>query len=219
MKYTPEEKQEILNDQKQMYALVEKYGKEDVLKYINSKLNEDEEDVPVEEPMEEPVEEPVEEPLEFTRPVKNEKQKQMMQDVRRFANAVKVAMDEDHYACTKEAAKVIVNIVKKASTIEKTFIPEEVDKTMICTMSEAVLMLVCMLLDDEYGPDSIQYIGYRNYRGNNNPYDYSWFEEEIEDEDSDYYGKDILDFFQTLYGENRDFALYFNNVYYAIQEV
>lgn len=44
MKYTFKEKQEILNDQKQIRVLVEKYGKEDVLKYINSKLNEDEEE-------------------------------------------------------------------------------------------------------------------------------------------------------------------------------
>ena len=44
MKYTFKEKQEIQNDQKQIRVLVEKYGKEDVLRYINSKLNEDEEE-------------------------------------------------------------------------------------------------------------------------------------------------------------------------------
>jgi len=203
MRYTVEEKQEIINDQKQMQALVEKYGKEDIIKYINDKLNEEE----------------LEEPIQFNRPARNEKQLQMMQDVKKFAEAVKIAMDEDHYNCTKTAAKVIVNITKKARQLKDKFIPKEVDDIMICTFGEAVIMLACMLLDDEYGPESVKYIGYNGYRGNNNPYDYSWFEEEVTDEDSDYYEKDVLEFFQTLYKENIEFKKYFDSIYYQLQKV
>ena len=73
---------------------------------------------------------------------------------------------------------------------------------------ELIYMLAIMLLDDNYTRSEILNLGYTIYKGNNNPYDYSWFEEENNK------GETVLDIIQNLYRSNNKFEEIFNKIYW-----
>lgn len=81
---------------------------------------------------------------------------------------------------------------------------------------ELIFMLAVMLLDDGYNWKMLQNIGYKGYPGKNNPYDYSWFEEENED------GDDVLTILKDLYDEDNidgeKFSEMFDNVMEKIED-
>jgi len=76
-----------------------------------------------------------------------------------------------------------------------------------------LLMLSVMLLDDQHTLDSITLLGYKDYRGKNNPYNYDWFEEENED------GKDVLNIIQDEYQHNTEFNKYFKDFFKIVKHV
>lgn len=62
---------------------------------------------------------------------------------------------------------------------------EDIKHKSLCTAFELLFTLAAMLVDD--GNDYLQVykLGFTSYKkiGKNNPYDYSWFEEEVDDKD------------------------------------
>lgn len=50
----------------------------------------------------------------------------------------------------------------------------------LCSPLESLLMLAFMLVDDNQDFNFYNELGYKDYKGKHNPYDYSWFEEEDE---------------------------------------
>ena len=79
---------------------------------------------------------------------------------------------------------------------------------------ELILMLCVMLIDDGYtDPDYIEEIGYKSYKGNNNPYDYSWFEDENED------GNDVLTIIQQYYNGSLDFKKLFKDFFELVKKL
>lgn len=57
------------------------------------------------------------------------------------------------------------------------------DDCLLCTPLEALLMIAVMLIDDYYPMHRYIDLGMMDYKGRNNPYDYSWFEENTDDGD------------------------------------
>ena len=80
----------------------------------------------------------------------------------------------------------------------------------LATDFELIFMLVAMLNNDGQTPIDIYKIGLNNYKGDENPYDYSWFEEQNKN------GKDVLEIMQDLYSSNKKFRDMFCDVYYSI---
>ncbi len=74
---------------------------------------------------------------------------------------------------------------------------------LYCTPLEALLMIAFMLVDDGFEAKDYDSLGYKDYNGNNNPYDYSWFEEETRDGDFldsvKKWIKQNLEEFETIY--------------------
>ena len=71
----------------------------------------------------------------------------------------------------------------------------EIAANSLCTAFELLFMLGAMLVEDNNTWDKVYDLGYGNYKliGNHNPYNYSWYEEEI-------YGySDILDYLQETW--------------------
>lgn len=62
---------------------------------------------------------------------------------------------------------------------------EDIKNKSLCTAFELLFTLAAMLIDDNVSWKRYHFLGYKNYSGKNNPYDFSWFEEEIRD-DYDY---------------------------------
>lgn len=71
---------------------------------------------------------------------------------------------------------------------------KECKDAMICSAFELLFMMAACLVDDNLDMKYYNYLGTKYYKmklnGKNNPYDYSWYEEEVED------NKDILEYFQ-----------------------
>ena len=80
----------------------------------------------------------------------------------------------------------------------------------IATDFELIFMLAAMLNCDGQEPQRIYNIGLKNYKGMENPYNYSWFEEENSN------GKDVLEIMQDLYSSDKRFREMFDEVYYDI---
>ncbi len=72
---------------------------------------------------------------------------------------------------------------------------------------DALLMLAVMLLEDGYKAKDILNIGFKSYKGNNNPYDYSWFDEENDKNQT------ILELIQDAYHDSNKFKQFFDNFY------
>lgn len=77
---------------------------------------------------------------------------------------------------------------------------------------ELLYMICVMLLDDKNDIESINTLGFSNYNGHNNPYDFSWFEEENDD------GNTVLDVIQELYDISSKTAKIINNLYQLIKK-
>ena len=76
-------------------------------------------------------------------------------------------------------------------------IEKEFDGNLISTNFELIFMCVVMLLDDDLDYTHLEQLGTTGYNGTNNPYDFSWFEEENKDGDT------VLDTIQDLYNTPR----------------
>lgn len=72
-------------------------------------------------------------------------------------------------------------------------IDKNFDGQLLSTNFELIFMIVVMLLDDDLHYSSLEKIGTTSYNGSNNPYDFSWFEEE------DSNGRTVLEIMQDLY--------------------
>jgi len=77
---------------------------------------------------------------------------------------------------------------------------------------EALLMLAVMLLADKHKAKDILTIGFKSYKGKNNPYDYSWFEGD--------YGEDsVLELIQQAYDEDADFKKLWEDFFKTVEGV
>ena len=83
---------------------------------------------------------------------------------------------------------------------------KEQDKKLPCTQFELIFMLCAMLVQDKMLISHFTKLGLNGYKvilhGTNNPYDYSWFEEEIEDEDGT--KRDLLYFIKNKFKFNKN---------------
>ena len=76
-----------------------------------------------------------------------------------------------------------------------------------------LLYMICvMLLSDELHIKEISSLGFKDYSGANNPYDFSWFEEENKD------GNTTLEVIQQLYYNNYEIKNMINNLYHLIEK-
>ena len=93
-------------------------------------------------------------------------------------------------------------------------IEKEFDGNLISTNFELIFMCVVMLLDDDLHYTNLEQLGTTRYKGSNNPYDFSWFEEENKDGDT------VLDTIQDLYMKpsNQKFANMFERMYEIIKK-
>ena len=91
--------------------------------------------------------------------------------------------------------------------IEKNF-----DGQLISTNFELMFMLAAMIVDDDKSSAAIYTIGTRAYGGKNNPYDFSWFEEENSR------GQTILEVMSSLYTVNDYFKDTFKLIYLIIEK-
>ena len=94
--------------------------------------------------------------------------------------------------------------------IEKNF-----DGELVSTNFELMFMSAAMLNADDQDWTSLPDLGYKDYPGDNNPYDYSWFEEE------DSNGKTVLEVMQDLYHNDKKdptFLKMFQTIYLAIDD-
>lgn len=101
----------------------------------------------------------------------------------------------------------------------------------VCSPLEGLLMLAFMLVDDNMDFDTWDFLGTKSYKklgGKNNPYDYSWFEEEDEkDQNLDYlcaigeWIKENTDEFKKIYEivkkHKKDFS--FDKIWEDIQDI
>ena len=92
---------------------------------------------------------------------------------------------------------------------------EQADKALCSTDFELIIMAAAMLLDDNRKCGDVTRLGFNDYPGHNNPYDYSWFEEVFEMGGFKY---DILGFIQDLYNSNQRFNKMFTDVYDLLEE-
>ena len=77
---------------------------------------------------------------------------------------------------------------------------------------DALLMLAVMLLEDGYKAKDILNIGFKSYKGNNNPYDYSWF-------DGDVRSDSVLELIQKAYDEDHDFKKLWEDFFKTVEGV
>lgn len=74
---------------------------------------------------------------------------------------------------------------------------------LYCTPLEALLMVAFMLVDDGFEAKDYDNLGYKDYGGKNNPYDWAWFEEDTKDGDFldsvKKWIKNNLEEFETIY--------------------
>lgn len=57
-------------------------------------------------------------------------------------------------------------------------IPKE-DDDSCCTVFDGFFMMAAMLVEDKRPAEEYNKLGFRSYPGNNNPYNFSWFDAEI----------------------------------------
>ena len=90
------------------------------------------------------------------------------------------------------------------------------DDQRLASDFEMIFMICVMLLDDNMGSNKIDFLGYNNYKtkfkGKNNPYDYSWFEEENDN------GEDALMIIQQLYQDEKGFEIVYEDMYKLIKD-
>ena len=90
-------------------------------------------------------------------------------------------------------------------------IGKEFDGNLISTNFELIFMCAAMLLDDDLHDCNLEKLGTSEYNGSNNPYDFSWFEEEDKDGvtvldtihnlyETPRYISNFIDMFMTIYG-------------------
>ena len=94
--------------------------------------------------------------------------------------------------------------------IEKNF-----DGELASTNFELMFMSAAMLNADDQDWTSLPDLGYKDYPGYHNPYDYSWFEEE------DSNGKTVLEVMQDLYHNDKKdptFLKMFQTIYFTIDD-
>lgn len=87
------------------------------------------------------------------------------------------------------------------------------DDQRVSSDSDLIFMTAALLLDDNKPAGQITRIGFKNYTGNNNPYDFSWFEEENEENQT------VLQVMQKLYQTNDKFHDMFDNIYAKLEIV
>lgn len=76
---------------------------------------------------------------------------------------------------------------------------------------ELIYMTAAMLVDDCKEINAIYNLGYKYYKGTNNPYDFSWFESENKN------GKTVLQIMQDLYSFNKNFRNIFIDIFNCIE--
>lgn len=87
---------------------------------------------------------------------------------------------------------------------------KEAENALLCTPFELLFTMGIMLVDDNLSYNNYTYLGTKWYKtklhGQNNPYDSSWFEEEINDD------QDILDYLKNEWIPNNedDFIFIYN---------
>ena len=73
-----------------------------------------------------------------------------------------------------------------------------------------MFMLAAMIVDDGFITTVISKIGTKLYNGDNNPYDFTWFE--VEDSN----GNTVLEIMGKLYGSDKEFTKIFRIIYNII---
>jgi hypothetical protein len=86
------------------------------------------------------------------------------------------------------------------------------DEQRLSTDFELIYMVAAMLNSDSQESNYIYNIGFKDYKGKQNPYDFSWFEEENAN------GKTVLEIMQDLYSSNKKFRDIFDDVYVCINK-
>ena len=87
---------------------------------------------------------------------------------------------------------------------------KDYEKDLLASQFELIFMLCAMLIDDKQDKldPAFTNLGTKWYKqklgGTHNPYDYSWFEEEFEDEDGNTW--DTLEYIQEQYKKRKDIA-------------
>lgn len=88
---------------------------------------------------------------------------------------------------------------------------DNVKDELYSTYFGLTVMLCAMLAEDGYDMKQFNVLGYKSYRGSNNPYDFSWFE------GTDKNNNTVLDYVQNLYTENKRFKMFMNELYDAVK--
>lgn len=83
---------------------------------------------------------------------------------------------------------------------------------LLSTNFELMFMCTVMLLDDDLHYCHLEQLGTSKYNGSNNPYDFSWFEENDKD------GKSVLDIIHNLYNTPR-YISNFMDMFIRIYEI
>jgi len=97
------------------------------------------------------------------------KQNQKKNEITKWSKKLKIPYNECEDLCNKYW---FVN-ARKFFNIDESY----------CSPLEALLMIAVMLIDDYYPMHRYIDLGMMNYKGRNNPYDYSWFEVDTKDGD------------------------------------
>ena len=84
------------------------------------------------------------------------------------------------------------------------------DEQRYSTDFELIFMVAAMLNDDQNLPKVILTMGFTGYAGNNNPYDFSWFDDTNENDMT------VLEVMQELYQKGGDFKDMFDDVYWCL---
>ncbi len=84
------------------------------------------------------------------------------------------------------------------------------DGGLLSTNFELMFMLAAMIIDDGFIPTVISKIGTKSYQGDNNPYDFSWFEVEDSNENT------VLEIMGKLYESDKEFSKIFRLIYNII---
>ncbi len=127
----------------------------------------------------------------------------------KFCNALKITKDNIDTDCWDNAMKYSKELYKYyQSDCKEVFDETDLEeKNMLCGLFDALFILAIMLLQDEYDSNGILKIGFKSYKGNNNPYDYSWFDEENDKNQT------ILELIQDAYHDSNKFKQFFDNFY------
>ena len=120
---------------------------------------------------------------------------------------------------TTDIANYLGIDIKYAKEIEDKYlnknylsISKECEKYLLATQFELVFMLAIMLVDDNKDYSDIIDLGFNLYKGKNNPYDYTWYEEGFIDSNGTEY-TDILEYIQKLFKNSKEFRELFKEVY------